>query len=586
MPFARVSMPVALIVVMCAGVCADVNLEYALDLTASDSGIARVTMTARGLTGGGVELRRDAVAGAAWFDSVRAFDAGGGVLQVVPTESGWYVTTSKAESIRVEYIIKAGEVRQNVHIGLIASGFAALDGSMVFLVPRGDFSLGDVCLRAQVPPGWRLVTAWLEDGGAFHPDTAVASAEAMLGKSLVCAGPFQRVTRRFGLNEVNVWTLLNYPGPDAAALAEVLFRIYGEIHSQLSCDTGVPYNVVCLPPSPDGLFSGAGGWIDGQALTLAGKYTGLQSLRVAQLFGRFVCQGYLTEKPLGVVLSDSDMWFGPAAWRYCEMLAGDLTGKQNQDSFYSVLYEEYAPQAARDVSDLDLPLAEFPHARGQARDFLMETKAPLLLMRMDFEIRAASDNEKNIADFLRFFSNKARGGKSVGVFASLGEFLNADASELETQFVRKRDVILPTWPQFLERISSVNASPGEVMAYVDGIPIYQREVDIMVDALLSQGTVAERTDVAKLALAALVNEKLMDKTLAAYQINVIPEAFWRLRMVMPASVASVIIAIKRQAVKDALYDDWLQTVRSQAKLELKEVTKRPAPGPAPAAGPR
>jgi hypothetical protein len=143
-----------------------------------------------------------------------------------------------------------------------------------------------------------------------------------------------------------------------------------------------------------------------------------------------------------------------------------------------------------------------------------------------------------------------------------------------------RDPRPSSW--FALRIRIVADRPAQV----DGAPIYQREVDSMVDDMLSQGIIAEKPELAKTALTTLINEKLMDEQLADYKVNVVPEAFWRLRLALPGRITSIVIAAKRQALKDVLYSDWLFRAKQTAKIEIKEARGKPgAAGPTGSAAP-
>jgi hypothetical protein len=551
----------------------ELDLDYHLKIDRPETGVGYVTLTIKGLEAKGFELRRAAAAGESWFDNVRAVDGARRELTVVPVDKGFYVTTEGDSKAVVTYAIKPGQVCGEGHVGLICAEYAALDGSMLFLAPPSDLKLRSAVLSAEVPSAWQTITSWPGGQGYYRPDAALAPVRDQLEKGLICFGVFRQVSKKFGLNAVNVYTLATYPAADAEKLSSVIFRIYGRIYDVLKCDTNMPYNVVCLPPSPDEFPVVAGAWADGQALTLAGTFPAPTSLRYAQYFARFVVQGYFAEPPFGVNLADEDRWLYYGFLRYAEGLAGIVTGKMEENPFYASIYSDYATEAQSDASALDLPMAWLRTAPRAAKAFMEEVKAPVLLMRLDIEIREATGNSENVESLLAAIYGKGRNWEpGTSVSEALREVTKADFGEFYNRFVRRRDVLLPTWPSFLEKLSSEKAGdPGPVAAEVDGVPIYRREVEMMSNALLSQGTVGERTEVARTALTTLVNEKLMDKQMAAFKINVIPEAFWKLRLVLPAPTMSAIIAAKRQVLKDLLYDDWLQKAKGEASIEVKDV---------------
>jgi hypothetical protein len=568
------------IVVTAAGAATaeNVDLQYTLKIDRPETGVGYVTMRISGLGGNGFSLVRASGLGEGWFDEVRATDGAGKVLAVVGVEGGYYVTTEGGDKAVVTYTIKPGEVSGGGHIGLICGDYAALDGSMVFLAPGEEQEIKSAEFEGQITPaGWTGVLDWPVSGGKARPDEAVAPVRLQLEKSLICYGDFATETKKFGANEVRVHCLKSYPAEEREKLAAALFKIYGRVYEMLKCDTGLTYNAVCLPAAPDGLPVVAGAWADGQALTLAGTFKAIDAAHYTQYFARYIADGYFAQPPFGVRLKPEDEWVYPAFLKYAEGLGVITAGKMDENVFYAQIYGDYAAEAQADDSSVDIPAAEMSTRSQAAREFVQQTKAVILMMRLDFEMRNATDNAKNVEDLIGTLYAKGRNwGEPVSVFDAVGDITGANFADFQARFVKQRNILLPTWPAFIEKMSAEKAAePGEAAAQVDGAPIYQREVDSMVDDMLSQGIIAEKPELAKTALTTLINEKLMDEQLAVYKMNVVPEAFWRLRLVLPGRIASIVITAKRQALKDVLYSDWLLRAKHAAKVEIKEAREKP-----------
>jgi len=588
--------PALIVAVFCAALALaanaahaeNVTLEYQLTIDHPESGVGRVEMTISALESKGFRLLRSSDAGPGWFDAVKAFNpsAPDKPYEIAPISGGWYITTDGARSVAITYTIKPGELGRYGHLGLITSDYAALDGSFIFLAPGDEQTIKDVAFKFAVPPSWQSILSWKESQGAWHPDSSFAPISQQLARSLICFGAFTDTKKAVGTNTLVVHTLLSYPKPDADALAAMLANVYTEIYNSLVFETGRSYDVVCLPPAPDGMPTVAGAWADGQALTLAGTFDPDVVTRCVELFGRFVMSGYFADAPYGVNLKGDDLWLYPAVLTYAEGIAAVKSEKMDENFFYGQLYATYADEASRDVSQLDIPFTKQDSASDDAKAFLRNYKAPILLMRLDFEIRNSTNNSANVVAFLKALYKKGHNWAApADVLGTLVALTNTDFTAFYDTFIRDRSLILPTWPAFLDMISSQKAEPGPVVAEVDGAPIYEREVQLANDAILSQGhsvalTAANARETTneerQAAIQMLVDEKLMDEALASHKLNVVPEAFWRLRLVLPPKVMELLIARKRQTLKDVLYSDWLNDSHKQAKVT---VTRPDAPAP-------
>ena len=565
----------------------DVSLTYVLTIDHPETGIARVLMTVDGLSAQGITLERSTAAGEGWFDQIRAANAAGELLTVVPVEAGWYVTTAGAPRVSLTYVIKPGEISSGQHLGLIAADYAALDGSFVFLTPSTAQSIKRVSVTFDVPRNWKPIIAWPQSGGVYSPDASFAPLDLQLSSSLMCFGDFVGTSKKFGSNDVAVFAPAACSAADRETLAAMLFKIYGRIYDILGCDTGRPYNVVCLPVAPDGLPTVAGAWADGQALTLIGSFSPDDAIRFTEYFARYVANAYFGQQPFGVRLTGKDLWLYFAFRRYAEGIAVTSAAKLSENLFYASIYEDYSALAVANDSSVDIAPAELESASYDAADFIRRTKAVILLMRLDLEIRTATGGKQNVETFLTALYARGRNwAPGIRAFDVLKSSTGVDFSDFEDKFVKSRMLLLPTWPAFISRMTAETApAPGPVAANVDGVPIYEREVDMMANALMAEGNTQQPDLLHRTALAALIDEKLMDAQLAAYNVSVIPEAFWRLRLVLPARVTTLVVAAKRQALHSLLYDDWLTTARKSSAVEIVPVKKTAPSATLPQAAP-
>ncbi len=550
----------------------EVSINYFLKIDNPRTGLGEVTMIVKGLKSSGFQLIHSGPAGEGWFDTIRAVNSTGEECPVAPVEGGWYVTTSRAEKVTVTYTIRPGGLTEYGHKGLICGEYAALDGSLVFLLLGDEQIVKSVDLALDLPRNWKVILNWPMSSGTYSPDPAFAPLDYQLARSLMCFGEFATLGKRFDTNEVRIHAPVAFPQGDREALADTLWKIYGRIYDLLDCETGRPYNVVCLPVAPDGLPVYAGAWADGQALTLLGTFDPADTVKYTETFGRFVAGGYFTDFPFGVYLNAEDAWLYPAVLGYAEGIAVTSSGKLTENVFFASRYASYSVEAVSNNSSVDIPVIDYQTSNPYAREFIDRSKALVLLMRLDFEVRLATDGAQSADDFIRALYAKGRAmTPGLDAFAVLSELAQADFSQFRERYVEDRLLLLPTWNAFIELLGSAEApEPGPAVATVDGIPIYQREVEMMADAIATEGAIRQGDDVNRTALSALINEKLMDRQLAEFKVAVVPEAFWRLRIVLPNRVLSLVIAAKRQMVQSFLYNDWLTRSRNTTAIEIIE----------------
>ena len=570
-----------------AGFCStaaadDLSLGYTLRIDAPQTRTGYVSVTVSGLSGKGLMLVCPSGA-RRWFDDVRAADASGEVLTVAKVEGGYYVTTDGKPEIEVTYTVFPGTVGSYGHVGLICAEYAALDGSLVFLLPDEEHTIREARFSFLGPQDWRPVIAWPKSKGVYAADASFAPLKLQLQRSLLCFGNFRKISKGFGTNTLNVYALDAYPEEHRKMLAEGVQNIYAETYELLGFETGREYNVVCLPLAPDRLPVSAGAWSDGIALTLAGGLKKSWASDYWRKYARFLTAAYFAEEPFGVELSREDWWFYPALFRYAEGRALVTLGRTKENLFYSSLYTDYASEATQFSSTLDIPFTAADSASAEARDFLRNAKAPILAMRLDFEIRTATDGADTIESLIRaLYDKRAQGTSPIGVLDVLRELTNADFEDFYDRFVRSRNLILPMWPAYITLIREATAKGSRnVAADVDGVPIYERDVAVLSDAITEEKALLKPGESRRVAISVLVDEKLMDKALAKRRVSVVPEIFWDLRSSLSARVTRFIITRKRQALKDILYDEWLNSQRQNTPVEIK-----PQQPPAPSASPR
>jgi hypothetical protein len=566
----------------------DLSLSFNMTFERPETGMASVSVEISGLTAPGLRLVRPMASGEGWFDAVRASDSLGKNLTVAPTEGGFYITTGGSTRVTVRYTIAARAIGTYGHIGLICGDYAALDGSMIFLLPEEAHTVSAVEMKFSAPRNWRCVTGWKKFGDGWTADPQHAPLRLQVARSLFCFGDFRRISKTAGSNTINCWALDSYPQEDRAKLADAVDKIYGRIQSLLGFETGGEYHAVCLPEAPDGLPVLAGAWSDGLAVTLAGKFPKERGQQLIQQFARFLVSGYFAEVPLGVRLSDEDGWFYPAVFRYAEMIALQALNKMDENTFLALLYTNYLFEASADHSVIDLPFSRTPPS-AQAGEFMREVKALILAMRLDYELRNLTGGEENIETLMR--AAFQRGGNEVPVrlLDVITDLTGADLTAFYDEFVRRRSLILPTWPSFIEQIKAEAAKgPGPVAATVDGIPIYQAEVGLLAAAspeleLLAVASPESDAPINEMeryntALAILIDEKLLDKALALRKIDVIPEVFWQLRTSLPPKILRVLLTKKRQVLKDVLFNEWQEDERKGAQVEKSEKRQEPSIG--------
>lgn len=570
-------------VVLAGGLCSwagadEVDIRYALTIDRPETGVGYVKATISGLSADGFTLLRPGAAGTSWFDGVKATDASGEEVPVTEVEGGWYVTSRGSARVNLSYSIYPGTPGAYGHIGLICAEYAALDGSLVFLVPEEAHRIKSAQLLFSGPEEWRGISGWSAAGGLYKADEDFAPLRQQLARSLFCFGNFRRISKGFGTNTLSVHLLDSYPEEHRRRLADGLQKIYRRTYELLGFETGREYHVVCLPVGPDGLPVAAGAWADGMAVTLSGLFETGEANRHWQNSARFMMAGYFVEKPFGVTLSYEDRWFYPAVVRWAEGDGLIAVGRTNENVFYAGIYSDYAAEATKDSQSLDVPFGGAAQTLDEAA-FLRETKAPILAMRLDFAIRTATENAKTLESLIS--AVYAQGGtesEPVSILEVLYEMTGYDFEEIYERFVRRRDLILPLWPALVRTLKKqADELHGPVVAEVDGMPIYQREVTLLASTVIKEGKTEKSSERAwETALAVLRDEKLMDKALVQRRVDLqIPKEFRQMRTSLPGRLMRLVITKKRQAVKEIMYQEWLRRERAETPFEVSEDVQRP-----------
>lgn len=545
------------------------ELSYEVSFQKPESAVAEVTATISGLTSEGLRLMRPPAAAPGWFDVTSARDASGRELKVAPTEGGYYVTVKDSPRITVTYTIFPGAVSGYGHIGLVCSDYAALDGGQLFLIPGEEHDISGASLRYDAPPAWRAILGWPKARDSYVADSAFAPLRMQLERSLVCFGNFRRISKGFGTNTLSVYTLDSYGDEERDRLAEALQKIYGRLYETLGFETSGEYIVVCLSDAPDGQPVVAGAWSDGMALTLAESFTEEQRERQVATFSRLVTSAYFAEEPYGVSLSDADWWFYAAVLRWGEQLGLEALGLSDENTFYGRIYTDYIAEASADNSQLDAPFAEATEGRPQSLSFLRRVKAPLLSMILDYEMRSATAGDVTLSGLIRALRESAGSREPLGIEAVVSELTQTDFTPFFDNYLRSRTLILPLWPSFVKRLSEQGGEgPGPVAATVDGVPIYEREVELMAASAHERATFLSDAQRYNAALQMLLDEKLMDKALMQRRVRAVPEVFWQFRTHLPPKVMRVILTKKRQVLKDILFEEWQALERDTAKIAV------------------
>ena len=567
---------------LCLGVRAsgdELKLAYTINFERPETGVAKVTASVSGITSEGITLLRTSREGQGWFDILGAYDAAGKEITLGTTEGGYYVETGGSSRITVSYAIKPGSLGPYGHYGLICSKYAALEGALAFLVPDSSHEIASARFRFLGPKSWTAVTTWPRLQDEYVADEAFAPLALQLERSLLCFGNFRRSSEGFGSNTLNVFMLDSYPEDARGRLAVAVEKVYSEIYDLLGFETEGEYNVVCLPSAPNDQPVVAGAWSDGLAVTLAGKFPKTKGDRYVQVLAHFMMSGLFSQRPYGVQLRDEDWWFYPAVFRHAESMALSALGKSTENAFYTLLYTNYVDGAAADYSPFDMPIPDRSRASAGALAFMRETKAPVLAMRLDYELRTATGDVENLQTLIKAVYDAGRSGEDVSLLDVIFKATGANFESFYDRFLKKRSLILPMWPAFIEKVTRENEEgPGPVAARVDGVPIYEAEVALLAAATTDMSVVVQVPQLKRAALNILIDEKLMDKALAQRRVHVIPEVFWQLRWNLPPRVLRLIIAKKRHTIKDLLLEEWKEYEREGAEITSAETdTTAPAP---------
>ncbi len=565
---------------MAAGTAAadDLQISYTIMIESPETGTAHVRATISGLSSDGLRLVRSERSAPGWFDVMSARDASGRELRVAPAEGGYYVTTGQSPRVTVEYTIFPRAESTFGRVGIISSQYAALDGSQAFLLPGEEHNITSASLRYEGPGGWRAIVSWPRVRDEFVADESVAPLRLQLERSLLCFGDFRRISKGFGTNTLSVYSLQAHPESRREQLADSIQQIYERLYKALAFETGREYNVVCLPFAPDGVPVIAGAWSDGIAITLADDFSARESEQQFGSFAQLLTASYFAEEPWGVRLSEEDWWFYPAALRYGESLGLQAIGYTDENTFYGQLYTDYIAEAAADYSALDLPLSPRPSGTPALQSFLRRIKAPVLSMALDFEMRLATDGRVGLERLLAALLEQAGNGQNIRLEDAVADLSGDDFSSFFEQYVQQRTLILPLWPSFVDHLrAKAGEGPGPVAATVDGVPIYESEVRLLLASAPERATVMTMEQRYGAALEMLINEKLMDKALMQRGVRVVPEVFWQLRAHLPPKVLRVVMTKKRQVLKDMLFQEWERFERESSRIEHIGEPAEPAP---------
>jgi len=366
-------------------------------------------------------------------------------------------------SVRVRYRVKPGGLGRHGNQGAVTEEFALFDGR-IFLFPLGVNALRSARIRFDVPDGWTVTTPfrnekewWIVD--QFAPElTADELANSCMG-----AGLFDVATKQFGDTEMRVFSFSNWKEGHKKALTDKSFRMFEWFHEHQNFDLGAPYVTIWTPQtSKERLFGGS------HANGTCYEHP-KDSMRNWQLLGHRLGHSVNKYNPSGMLLRDArDKWFKEGYASYIEVMATAGSGVDRNEAYWNDLYERYHDMIAAEL-EIDVALADEPHAPSESIEFLHYTKAPLITKMLDVWMQQRTG--KSMEQFMAAMWPKY--GMYRRVFPlreELEAFTGASLDEFWSVAVDQRGTVIPVWEE--AATGSVRAKANKAAAAtVGGRPI-------------------------------------------------------------------------------------------------------------------
>jgi hypothetical protein len=341
---------------------------------------------------------------------------------------------------RVDPDVREGDAHigfSGVRYGYLGPDFGVLTGRNLFLLPAEPGQPPrDIRVRFSLPPGWRAVTPWRQDGDGFRPGIGGRFADEDLIASTLAFGRFSERSISIGRTR---YRFAYETGPSGAigdsAIGDSaigsLTRATQTVRSIFGRDLGRDYVTVVLPATPEGNEIHGEAWAGGQGGTLS-PMTPSRLRRYSQ----GLLDAYLKFSPYRVEISRPEEYWvmdGIAnlyAWR-----AVASAGLVDEEEVERDLAASYA--GARRVQGAESDLEKLYESKLDT-ELARRVEAPFLLAYLDRLVRVRSGGRDSLDRVVRsMFQTRPAGS----LWGSISGTKPRDWDAFRARYVRGKEAV-------------------------------------------------------------------------------------------------------------------------------------------------
>ncbi len=416
-----------------------VEVEYSMAIRPSQGDSAHVKCVFRNVRRGSLVLslldRHDEI-------SNISYNSTDGLVEWVElAKDVWQMKfgTTMLKTVTVEYEVGLNILSTTIgndYASYVDDDYGILDGHTAFLSPQDLHMIGKIDIHLDLPPGWRAITPWQENG----PSSFVADSLEEAVDSVFCIGNFQFAKRQFGDHEIYV-----VHRADRKVDPEYLERrvdnivtIFGDYVTRFGDFPYKNYLAIFAQPAPDGRY------IHGSAHStgFAGPVNVGPSFVAHEIF--HVWNGGIANQK-----SDYEGWFKEGFTEYYGYLTPYRVGLYSEERFLQHLKRNYEGYLKRYGTKDDIALTRVKEqlARKEHREqswsakiWSMYHKGSLVASLMDSEIRKRTYGRKNLDDLMDYMFQEFRGKRysSANILEALNAVTGQDFSQFFSDYVYGR----------------------------------------------------------------------------------------------------------------------------------------------------
>ncbi|MGV8121853.1 MAG: hypothetical protein AB2L14_18985 [Candidatus Xenobiia bacterium LiM19] len=449
------------------------ELEYRVCLDSPATGAVRLEMVLQGVRERKLTLLSRAKPAEIQLFELSVLDKNGATIKNYPSiDKKVEVPVNADGTVHLTYIAKPGGMGRHGHQGYICADFAVFDGR-VFLEPERADSISNVALQINGPAGWQVVTPFEKKGDFYDPSIYGKDMQfKALQKSYIAFGKFHCEERRIGITPMYVYTYREWAPSHRRKIADKAFHLFSFFQKIFSSSFPTPYVICFIPKAADGGKIFGGVWSGGQCYEMPDD-----AARNWELFAHRIAHVYNEYEPYGMDFQKiEDSWLVEAWACYAEMSSTGETGICDSTVTWERLYSEYLLRVSQNAALYDVPMAkQYLVSNEDIIEFVHYTKAPLAALLLDFRIRMATDDGRNLNGFIAFLYHKYGYHKGkIDLINELRAYTGEDFSSFLGLNIEMPGIMLPLWR--LNPLGGSAEPEGKVICTVSGRPVHEAEL--------------------------------------------------------------------------------------------------------------